>query len=214
MKDFKKGQRITVLTPENAQFSEGSGPEVKRWFNEDYKKIEWSIFMYGEAGNCAVIVNADRNLYVSIPDSDIERRLKIYISGPITGIEDLNRGSFAKYEKKFVELGYDVVNPFKLDHSKAEAMEEVYKKETTNGDDFLTHSREDIHNEYMKVDLKALIDCDLMGLMNEQEWEFSKGCKMEIRTAVDIGLEIISLETECELYFENKNTLKILLHQC
>lgn len=209
MKDLKKGQRVTVLKPDNAQFSEGSGPETKSWFNNDYKKIEWSVFMYGEAGNCAVIVNADRNLYVSIPDSDIERRLKIYISGPITGIEDLNRGSFSKYEKKFIELGYDVVNPFKLDHQKAEAMEKVYNEEIVAGRDILTYSKEDIHNEYMKVDLKALVDCDVMGLMSSQEWEHSKGCRMEIRTASDCGIKIISCEVLMTMNFEILSSIKL-----
>ena len=39
--------------------------------------------------------------------------MKVYISGPITGIDDFAE-RFAKVEARYTEMGHEVVNPAKL----------------------------------------------------------------------------------------------------
>ena len=90
--------------------------------------------------------------------------LRIYISGPITGIENNNRDAFAEAEKKITEKGYEVVNPIKLG--------EEYK----NSVNF-----EPSWYDYMKVCIKALMDCGAICMLDG--WASSKGAIIEAELA-------------------------------
>jgi hypothetical protein len=43
------------------------------------------------------------------------RTNRLYLSGPMTGIKDLNRPKFNKYAKALRDKGYKVINPPELD---------------------------------------------------------------------------------------------------
>lgn len=83
------------------------------------------------------------------------KRLRVYIAGPITGKKDLNKHSFAAAEVCLREAGHIPVNPHKLHDG-----------------------REDLsYGEYMKTDLKALLECDAVHML--PGWGASRGAKLE-----------------------------------
>lgn len=89
---------------------------------------------------------------------------KIYISGKITGIENSAMSIFQNAETKLSEFGYSVVNPMKLNHD---------------------HDK-DWHS-YMRVDIKALVDCDEIYMLNN--WTDSKGAILEHTIAMMLGIK-------------------------
>lgn len=101
---------------------------------------------------------------------------KIYLSLPISGYDFEERKETAlAMEVKLRGHGYDVFNPL--------------------GDQF-QHGL--TTNEYMKLDLKALLDCDVIMLM--YDWNCSAGCHTELCVATAIGLDV---------WFEDMTTIKL-----
>lgn len=91
--------------------------------------------------------------------------MKIYISGPMTGIEDFNKKAFNYWANKISFRGHEAVNPATLP--------------TPITPDW---------TEYMKQDIKALLDCDAVLCL--PGWQFSRGAKIEINLAVELGLKV------------------------
>lgn len=92
---------------------------------------------------------------------------KVYISGPISKIPFQEAfDNFEKKEKELIALGYEVVNPMKLEHNHDKSWK-----------------------SYMKVDLKALIDCDCIVML--PGWVSSKGARIEWYLAKDLGIQIL-----------------------
>lgn len=105
-----------------------------------------------------------------IKDVCVENKPKVYISGPITG-----RGlteckvDFNSTELWLTGLGYDAINPMSYDTIEDGTWE-----------------------DYMKRDLKLLMDCDYIYMLNG--WEKSKGARMEIYIATELGIKILLLD--------------------
>lgn len=91
--------------------------------------------------------------------------MRVYISGPMTGMKDLNFPAFNYYAGVLRAVGYEVVNPVELNPDP-----------TTPWD------------KCMRADLKALCDCDALALL--PGWENSKGAHLELHVAHRIGLKI------------------------
>lgn len=91
---------------------------------------------------------------------------KVYISGKITGIENEAPELFAKAEKELQSKGFETVNPLTLNHQHDKSW----------------HS-------YMKEDIKALCDCDIIYMLSN--WKDSKGAIIENEIAIMIGLEVV-----------------------
>ena len=96
--------------------------------------------------------------------------MKIYISGPISGY-DLNerKAAFHKVQEYLLDTGYEPVNPFS--------------------------SEEKSYSDYMRADLKLLLGCDTIFLMNG--WNHSRGCIAERNVAEICGMKIIKEEYVC-----------------
>ena len=93
--------------------------------------------------------------------------MKVYISGPITGLPlETVYNNFTNAEVRLLEQGYEVVNPL------------------NNG-----LPRESTWNEHMRADLKLLLDCDAIYMLNG--WEYSKGASLEYDLAIDLGFKLI-----------------------
>jgi hypothetical protein len=92
---------------------------------------------------------------------------KVYISGPVTGIENKNIEAFNNAETMLWDDGYFVVNPLKI---------EVEKENPTWFD-------------YMKVDIKALLECDYIYML--PNWEKSKVARIEKFIALIFGIKEI-----------------------
>lgn len=89
--------------------------------------------------------------------------MKIYISGPITGVENYVE-AFEQAEQKLIAEGHEVVNPCKLPHNHDKSWE-----------------------SYMKEDIKAMLDCDAILLL--PRWHKSKGAAIESDIAFRLGIK-------------------------
>lgn len=88
--------------------------------------------------------------------------MKLYLSGPMTGLPDLNYPAFNAEAARLRSLGYDVVNPAEL-----------------NAPDTPYH-------QCMETDIRALLDCDAIAFL--PKWEHSKGACLEGQIALTIGM--------------------------
>jgi hypothetical protein len=91
---------------------------------------------------------------------------KIYISGRITGIEADAPRLFYNAEMHLKKLGFDVINPMTIKHN--------HNKSWAN---------------YMKADLKELLDCDVIYMLNN--WQYSKGATIEKALAETLELQVL-----------------------
>lgn len=93
--------------------------------------------------------------------------MKVYISGPISGLPlEAVYNNFTNAEVQLLEQGYEVVNPL------------------NNG--LPTNAT---WSEHMRADLKLLLDCDAIYMLNG--WEYSKGASLEYDLAIDLGFKLI-----------------------
>ena len=88
------------------------------------------------------------------------KKIRIYISGPITGTTDYME-RFAKAEKKLTKKGYSVVNPAKVNSQLPE---------------------DTSYEEYMKISFCLLSLCDAAYFLNG--WSNSNGANKEYRYAM------------------------------
>ena len=98
--------------------------------------------------------------------------MTIYISGPMTGISDLNHEAFCAVAKELKARGYIVVDPHDLIQPQ-----------------MVGESDADYYERCMTVDLEALEHCD--GIFLLPGWQASRGALREYVRAVERGLEIL-----------------------
>ena len=91
--------------------------------------------------------------------------MKYYISGKISGIENAAPELFEKAEKQLQAKGFKTVNPMTLNHKHDKSW----------------HS-------YMKEDVKALCECDVIYMLSN--WTDSKGAIIEHTIAMYLGLKV------------------------
>jgi hypothetical protein len=93
----------------------------------------------------------------------------LYVSGPMSGIKDLNFPAFIAAAEALRRAGYAVVNPVDLNPDpKAE------------------------WKACMRADIKALVDCDAVATL--PGWKESRGAWLETRIANGLGMEVDSVE--------------------
>lgn len=90
---------------------------------------------------------------------------RIYISGPITGKPDLNFPLFNAEAARLRALGYEVVSPVELCPDPAATW-----------------------HDCMKADIKALLDCDSIVML--EGWEDSQGAHLELHIAHRVGIKV------------------------
>lgn len=91
--------------------------------------------------------------------------MKLYVSGPMSNLPDLNFPAFHAAASRLRAAGYDVVNPAELNPDSSMPWDQC-----------------------MRADIKALCDCDAIALM--PGWMNSKGAHLELHIAHRIGLQI------------------------
>lgn len=94
----------------------------------------------------------------------------IYISGPITGINNY-MDNFAVVEKYLINKGYKVINPAKFD--------DELPKELT-------------YEQFMHIDLVLLSVCNCIYML--KGWEKSKGANIEYINALSMRKEVLYQE--------------------
>ncbi len=117
--------------------------------------------------------------------------VSVYIAGPISGIENGNKEQFKKYQDKFIDLNFYVVNPHDLHSDEdTEFMNDRLK--------FGQITEKEHHGYFMRIDLHHMCKCDLVAVL--PGWEKSKGANIEVRTANDINIPVICAETFKVIY--------------
>ena len=92
--------------------------------------------------------------------------MKLYLSGPMTGLPDYNYPAFHAAAAALRTKGHKVFSP-------AESFE----------------GNQDLpHHVYMRKDLKALLKAE--GIVLLEGWGKSKGARLELRTALALGLQV------------------------
>lgn len=92
--------------------------------------------------------------------------IKVFISGPMSGIKDFNKNEFMRAEKLLREAGFSVFNPAWLD------LDESWDT-----------------SEIAAIDMAALTKCD--AIYQLEGWEDSKGAVAEYKTAKWLGIDIL-----------------------
>ena len=101
--------------------------------------------------------------------------IRVYISGPITGIPNLNRDAFDHEERLLREAGYEVFNPHIITPPSEEQLEDFGRPEN-------------VWRYYMRICVGQIPLCDSMRML--PHWQNSKGAVWEHRIASMLGLEI------------------------
>ncbi len=92
--------------------------------------------------------------------------MRIYLSGPMSGVPEHNFPAFNAYAAGLRGRGYTVVNPVEINPDATMSWEQC-----------------------LRADIKALCDCDGIALM--PGWERSKGAQLEQHVAHRLGLNIL-----------------------
>lgn len=96
--------------------------------------------------------------------------MKLYLAGPMTGIEDLNFPKFHALTASLRELGFDIVNPAEVNAgTKAE------------------------WRDCMKADIREMMTCD--GVAAMRGWSNSRGASIEVNLARSLGMTVLDAET-------------------
>ena len=95
-----------------------------------------------------------------------EKTRKIYLSGPMTGVQNLNFPAFAAMTKNLRAGGHTVTNPAEIN---------------PDGGTW---------NDCMRRDIVALMDCDTVATL--PGWEHSKGARLEVLIAERLGMTVVN----------------------
>ena len=116
---------------------------------------------------------------------------RIYLSGPITNIPELNRPAFDAAEKRLTASGHFVINPVNISVTFG-TEEELAKSFIALYDDRPFGSLEyspKLAHAVMDADLAAVHSCDAIYLL--RGWETSRGAKKELAEALKYGLQVM-----------------------
>ena len=103
-----------------------------------------------------------------------EDDIKVYISGPITGNPDYE-DDFGRAWVYLNNKGHAPISPVDIGRE----LKEKLKREPT-------------WSEYMREDIKALIDCDAIYML--KDWHKSDGARIELELAEKLGLRRFYLD--------------------
>lgn len=90
--------------------------------------------------------------------------MKVYLSGPMTGLPDYNKPAFFRAAAELRCYGHEVINP---------AEHESLAKGTAWAD-------------YIRKDLVLLAQCDAIALL--PGWQNSRGARLEVYIALNLGM--------------------------
>jgi len=92
--------------------------------------------------------------------------MKVYISGAITGVDNYKEIFRSVADRLWSKPGYIVVNPCSL-----------------------AHNHDESYESYMKEDIKALLECDRIYMIDG--WKKSKGARFEFLVARMCGIRVL-----------------------
>lgn len=89
----------------------------------------------------------------------------VYISGPMSGVEDYNFPAFNSAAAQLRAAGYPVINPADFGVKEGQTWRECLAR-----------------------DIAALVHCDAVATIDG--WKKSKGARLEVHIAVELGIEV------------------------
>lgn len=92
--------------------------------------------------------------------------MRVYVSGPMTGLPDLNFPAFRAAADRLRAMGHDVVDPSTLGEPDGWCWE-----------------------DFLRRDLRHLLDCDAICLLDG--WWKSRGARLEQHVAAKLGYTVI-----------------------
>lgn len=95
----------------------------------------------------------------------------LYISGPITGIEEDNRPAFEAAENRLIAAGYRVINPHKI------GPQSGYE----NGLEW---------SDYLRKDLIEILTQGVEGIATLPRHHYSRGARLEVKVALDLDIPV------------------------
>lgn len=101
------------------------------------------------------------------------KTITVYLSGPMSGLPDLNFPTFNAAAHALRQIGYSVINPAE------------FKTDTTA----MTEAQ--AWRAYMQVDIKALVDCDAIVML--PGWPESRGACLERSIAQGLQMPVMTL---------------------
>ena len=96
---------------------------------------------------------------------------RIYISGPMEGKRQHNKGAFKSAEKQLERMGHSPVNPFDL---QVDPIHMITANPT--------------RQDFYRKDVRALTYCD--GILMLKGWNMSHGAQFERYVAIEMGLTV------------------------
>lgn len=97
----------------------------------------------------------------------------IYLSGPMSGLPDLNFPAFNAEAARLRHLGYTVVNPADINTDSAD------------------------WHQCLRADIRAMMDCDTLALLGG--WQQSVGAHLELHIAHRVGLHVVMAADICNV---------------
>lgn len=94
--------------------------------------------------------------------------MKLYLSGPMTGLQDMNYPAFHEAAGKLREMGHEVLSP---------AERELTVPQT-----------DEFWHDLMKRGIRMLLECEC--LVQLDKWWDSKGACAEFQVAVALGMNV------------------------
>ena len=128
--------------------------------------------------------------------------MRVYISGPMTGLPDCNRAAFDAAAKRLAEQGFFAVSPADISRLFGDraSLEASFAALYQDGDSRDPACKPRIAKEkerdarlaraVMEADLAAVRSCDAIYLLCG--WQSSRGAKRELAEALACGLRIMS----------------------
>lgn len=140
-------------------------------FNRDHSSV---IYAESNIRNNAPFYAELSKAIVSVNTILQTKMPMVYISGKITGVENLNAERFERAEHLMLSKGYRPINPLKLPHVMGHATRKW--------------------SDYMREDIKAMMDCSAVAVLGD--WIDSKGAMLEVNIAREIGIELWFLSND------------------
>jgi hypothetical protein len=98
--------------------------------------------------------------------------MKLYLSGPMTGIPEKNKPEFDSCAKALREMGHEVVIPKPV-------------KDCEPGTD--------IWDTVLRKDLIDMLGCE--AVITLDSWENSRGARLEVSIAIQVGMRVANFST-------------------
>ena len=111
-------------------------------------------------------------------------KLKVYLAGPMSGIDDYNAPAFRKGAKALRAEGHEVLSPVEFDE--AEGFDHASKDELA----------EEGYFGFLRRDLLRILEADIDAVVVLPGWEESRGAALEVHVARSLGKKVYRLDGE------------------